>query len=473
MDGRVAAIRSRARRRGLRRVGRDHELLDEVRVGLLRPVPRRRRLDAAARRPPELPDGSGQRPRGAARVAARRGGGRRPADGEAGRAVPRRDRAAGTRSTNLPIAAYQVSGEHAAIRFAAQHGALDLRRATLESLVAIRRAGAQVIMTYSAIDVAGWLDDVRRRARGSSSPRPSGTSRAASTRRCGRCARSGASSRCSCAEAAGADVTDADGNRYVDLVGSWGPMIVGHAHPAVVAAVREAMGRGSSFGAPTQGESDLAIRVKRVYPQIERMRFVSSGTEASMSAIRLAAVAHRPREGAEVRRLLPRPRRRAARRGRLRARDARHPVVARRARGGHGRHDRRAVTTTTTRSTARSPPTAPTWPARSSRACPATWASCRRRAGSWSGSRSAAATAGALLRGRRRDERLPRRRRRRRRAVRPRPRPDRARQDRRRRPAGGGVRRPAARSWSCSRRSARPTRPARCPATRWRWPPAA
>jgi porphobilinogen synthase len=61
--------------------------------------------------------------------------------------------------TNLPIGAYQVSGEHAAIRFAAQHGALDLRRATLESLIAIRRAGAQVIMTYSAIDAAGWLDD--------------------------------------------------------------------------------------------------------------------------------------------------------------------------------------------------------------------------------------------------------------------------------------------------------------------------
>jgi glutamate-1-semialdehyde 2,1-aminomutase len=90
------------------------------------------------------------------------------------------------------------------------------------------------------------------------------------------------------AEADGATVTDADGNRYVDLVGSWGPMIVGHAHPAVVGAVREAMGRGSSFGAPTQGESDLAVRVRRVYPQMELMRFVSSGTEASMSAIRLA-----------------------------------------------------------------------------------------------------------------------------------------------------------------------------------------
>jgi len=62
-----------------------------------------------------------------------------------------------TQATNLPVAAYQVSGEHAAIRFAAQHGALDLQQATLESLIAIRRAGAQVIMTYSAIDVSGWL----------------------------------------------------------------------------------------------------------------------------------------------------------------------------------------------------------------------------------------------------------------------------------------------------------------------------
>jgi porphobilinogen synthase len=60
-------------------------------------------------------------------------------------------------ATTLPVAAYQVSGEHAAIRFAAEHGALDLQQATLESLIAIRRAGAQVIMTYSAIDVAGWL----------------------------------------------------------------------------------------------------------------------------------------------------------------------------------------------------------------------------------------------------------------------------------------------------------------------------
>jgi glutamate-1-semialdehyde 2,1-aminomutase len=90
------------------------------------------------------------------------------------------------------------------------------------------------------------------------------------------------------ASAEGATLTDADANRYVDLVGSWGPMILGHAHPAVVEAVREAMGRGSSYGAPTAGETDLAVRVKRVYGCIDLIRFVSSGTEASMSALRLA-----------------------------------------------------------------------------------------------------------------------------------------------------------------------------------------
>jgi glutamate-1-semialdehyde 2,1-aminomutase len=89
-------------------------------------------------------------------------------------------------------------------------------------------------------------------------------------------------------EASGAEVVDADGNRYVDYVASWGPMILGHAHPAVVEAIREAALRGTSYGAPTPSETDLAIRVKRAYPCVELVRFVSSGTEASMSALRLA-----------------------------------------------------------------------------------------------------------------------------------------------------------------------------------------
>jgi glutamate-1-semialdehyde 2,1-aminomutase len=89
-------------------------------------------------------------------------------------------------------------------------------------------------------------------------------------------------------EAAGAWLTDADGNRYVDLVSSWGPMILGHAHPAVVEAVREAATRGLSFGTPTEGEVDLAEEIVRRVEPVEQVRLVNSGTEATMSAIRLA-----------------------------------------------------------------------------------------------------------------------------------------------------------------------------------------
>lgn len=79
-----------------------------------------------------------------------------------------------------------------------------------------------------------------------------------------------------------------DGRRYIDFVGSWGPMIAGHAHPRVVEAVREAAERGLSFGAPTVAETRLADRVCAMVPSMERLRFVNSGTEATMSAIRLA-----------------------------------------------------------------------------------------------------------------------------------------------------------------------------------------
>jgi glutamate-1-semialdehyde 2,1-aminomutase len=88
--------------------------------------------------------------------------------------------------------------------------------------------------------------------------------------------------------AQGAYLYDADGNRYVDLFGSWGPMILGHAFPPVVEAIREAAGRGASFGASHAGETALAELVRRCFPAVEKMRFVSSGTEACMSAIRLA-----------------------------------------------------------------------------------------------------------------------------------------------------------------------------------------
>ena len=91
--------------------------------------------------------------------------------------------------------------------------------------------------------------------------------------------------------AEGAYVIDADGNRFVDYVGSWGPMILGHAFPPVVEAIERAAKGSASFGASTAAEADLAERIQACYPALEKMRFVSSGTEATMSAIRLARAA--------------------------------------------------------------------------------------------------------------------------------------------------------------------------------------
>lgn len=84
---------------------------------------------------------------------------------------------------------------------------------------------------------------------------------------------------------------DVDGNRYVDLIMSWGPLILGHAHPEVLRAIVDAAGRGTTYGAPTEAEVRLAERVVATFPSVEMVRFVSSGTEATMSALRLARAA--------------------------------------------------------------------------------------------------------------------------------------------------------------------------------------
>ena len=89
----------------------------------------------------------------------------------------------------------------------------------------------------------------------------------------------------------GSRITDADGREYVDYVLSWGPLLLGHAHPKVVAAVAAAAAKGTSFGAPTELENRLASAIKRFYPSIELLRFVNSGTEACMGAIRAARAA--------------------------------------------------------------------------------------------------------------------------------------------------------------------------------------
>ncbi len=91
--------------------------------------------------------------------------------------------------------------------------------------------------------------------------------------------------------ALGARVWDVDGNELVDYIGSWGPMILGHAHPAVVEAIRQAAERGTSYGAPTRQEVELGEEIAAAMPFIERLRFVSSGTEAAMSALRVARAA--------------------------------------------------------------------------------------------------------------------------------------------------------------------------------------
>jgi glutamate-1-semialdehyde 2,1-aminomutase len=88
--------------------------------------------------------------------------------------------------------------------------------------------------------------------------------------------------------ASGARLWDVDGNEYIDYIGSWGPMILGHAHPVVVAAVQAAAARGTSYGAPNRLEVELADEIVSAIPSIERLRFVSSGTEAAMSALRVA-----------------------------------------------------------------------------------------------------------------------------------------------------------------------------------------
>jgi len=90
------------------------------------------------------------------------------------------------------------------------------------------------------------------------------------------------------ARAEGCRITDVDGRTYIDFLGSWGPLILGHAAPSLVEAVGEALRRGTSYGAPTEGEVELAELISRAVPSMEMLRLVSSGTEAAMSAIRLA-----------------------------------------------------------------------------------------------------------------------------------------------------------------------------------------
>ena len=86
----------------------------------------------------------------------------------------------------------------------------------------------------------------------------------------------------------GSHIFDVDGNEYIDYIGSWGPLLIGHRHPEILGALNEAMTRGTSFGAPTEQEIDLAETIHSLVPSCEMVRLVSSGTEATMSALRVA-----------------------------------------------------------------------------------------------------------------------------------------------------------------------------------------
>ena len=185
---------------------------------------------------------------------------------------------------DCPVAAYNVSGEYAMVKAAAAAGHLDERQAALESLTAIKRAGADLVFSYWTKDLRALAlrqkSDLARRAEklipgGVNSPvramRSVGLDEPVFVR-----------------SGSGSTIEDVDGNRYVDWVLSWGPLLFGHADEETLAAIAEAAQRGTTFGAPTEGEVELAAEIVDAVPSVEMVRLVSSGTEAAMSAIRLA-----------------------------------------------------------------------------------------------------------------------------------------------------------------------------------------
>ena len=242
----------------------------------------------------------------------------------------------------------------------------------------------------------------------------------------------------------GAYIEDVDGRRYVDWVHVLGAADLRPRRSRD--ASRRSRGRratGRRFGAPTEREVELAAEIVDAVPSVEQVRLVSSGTEAAMSAIRLARAATRRDRIAQVRGLLPRARRRAARgRGLRRWRRSgsrRRPGVPDRRRR---RHDRLPVQRRRRGRGRGRAATARGSPRSSSSRSPGTWASSRPQPGFLEALRRALRRVGRAARLRRGDHRLPRRARRRAGALRRRARPDHPRQDRRRRPAARGVRRP-------------------------------
>ncbi len=204
--------------------------------------------------------------------------------------------------THLPLLAYNVSGEYAMVKAARAarlggRAAAGARGADRDAPRGRRRdhhvpcqggrgvagGGGEAVTEVKAPQPHGRVGTAVRRV-AASDPRWGEQSGARVPRASGGTPRF-------IARGEGAWLVDADGNRYVDLVLSWGPLILGHAHPEVLEAVVGAAEPGTTFGAPTELELRLAERVVATFPSIDMVRFVSSGTEATMSAVRLARAA--------------------------------------------------------------------------------------------------------------------------------------------------------------------------------------
>ena len=300
--------------------------------------------------------------------------------------------------TQLPLLAYNVSGEYAMVKAAARQGWIDEGRVVLEALTGMRRAGRgrhHHLPREGGGGLAGGgarslMTEVR-------AARPADHRVGAAVRR----GAAGASRGC---QQPGAGLPgrrrDASvhrsrrgsptwwtptGNRYLDLVLSWGPLILGHAHPEVLAAVVEAAERGTTYGAPTELEVRLAERVVATFPSLEMVRFVSSGTEALMSAVRLARAATRRRLIVKFDGCYHGHSDALLAAAGIRRGDARPAGLSRR----HRRHRRRHAGPALQRSRAVEKPCSPRGVLTSPRywwnRSPATWGSCRRYPGSWKG----------------------------------------------------------------------------------------
>ena len=364
MDGQVAAIRAALDADGHVDT-RDPRVRGEDRVGLLRPLPRGGRLGARVRRPSRLSDGSCEQARGDARDGDRPRRRGRHAPRQAGDALARHPRRRRASEFDVPIGAYQVSGEYAQIEAAARLGWIDRRRTHLEAATSIVRAGATFVITYAAADLATWLREgerlmyrptdrlpepaptprrrLRRRGRCRDGgdrgyARPSATPAVTATRPPGRPdppsrgplpgRRQQPGPRVPLRRAVpplvldagdGPRVRDANGRWYIDYIGAWGPAILGHAHPARRRCRSDAlpsMGLRSGATSPREVELGEAIRAADAVDGEDALHLVGNRSRDERDPP--GPRRDRPRPRPEVRRRLSRPLGRPAGRGRAR-----------------------------------------------------------------------------------------------------------------------------------------------------------